>query len=114
MYIWQGGVGVDVNADGSIVEGEDRFVGADESHSTHIGSKVVDELTSFASLDGNVELTEIFVDEDIAELVIFHEFVAFPVNDRYMVSSFFETLGNVRSDESCSSSNAHLGPVSWG
>mmetsp|Transcript_20388 Transcript_20388/g.30042 ORF Transcript_20388/g.30042 Transcript_20388/m.30042 type:complete len:345 (-) Transcript_20388:295-1329(-) len=101
-----------VHGNSRVVEGEDGFVGADEAHASHISSEVVDVLASYAALDGNVEPTEIFVDEDVAEFIVGHEFVGFPVDNGNVITVLFETLGDVGAYEPCTATDAYLGSVS--
>ena len=84
-----------VHGDGGVVETEDRLVGADEAHTAHVGSKVVNLDASGGGLDGNVELAQIVEDEDVAEFIVLHELVGLPVWSMHMLWSVMEVESRV-------------------
>ena len=100
-----------VHGDGRVVEGQDRLVGDNESHPTHVGGQVVHLGAALTSLAGDLELAQIVVNELVAELVVLHELVGLPVNDDHMPAGLLQPFRDVRSDEAGAPADAHLAPV---
>ena len=103
-----------VHGDGRVVKAQHGLVRADESHSAHIGGQVVHLVAAGAGPCGHVQLAQVIVDEDVAELIVLHELVLLPIHHRHVVSVLLEALGDVRADEAGSPTDAYLGAVSGG
>jgi len=102
-----------VHGDGRVVEGKDRLVRDNKSHTSHVGGEVVHLSASFTGLTGDFKFTKIVKDEFITKLVILHELILLPVNDSDLVAIFFQTLGNVRADETSATADTDLLAISW-
>mmetsp|Transcript_21570 Transcript_21570/g.45014 ORF Transcript_21570/g.45014 Transcript_21570/m.45014 type:complete len:386 (-) Transcript_21570:131-1288(-) len=97
-----------VHGDGGVVEGQDRFVGDNETHTAHIGGQVVHLGAAFAGITGNFQFTQISEDEFITEFFILHELVLLPVDHNHVVSGSLHTTGNVASNETSATADANL------
>lgn len=69
-----------VHGDRSIVVGEDRLVGLNKAHSTHVSRKVVNVLAVLARSNSNIELAKVTEDELRTKVRFLHELVLDPVN----------------------------------
>ena len=69
-----------VHGDRSIVVGEDRLVGLNKAHSTHVSRKVVNVLAVLARGNSNIELAKVTEDELRTKVRFLHELVLDPVN----------------------------------
>ena len=95
-----------VHRDGGVVETQDGFVGDDEAHASHVSCEVVDLDAVLACPAGNLEFAQIVQDEFVAELVLLHKFILFPVDDGYFVAGLFEAFGDVGANEASATADA--------
>jgi len=96
-----------VEADLGVVVEDDGMVGLDEAHSSHIGGEIEDPVSSFGRFQTVVVSTKVELKELVTKLLFLKIFVADPVDSDDMMTFFLQTLGDVRGDESSSSSDSN-------
>lgn len=95
-----------VEGDHGVVVQDDRMVRLDESHSSHIGGEVEDPLAVLGDFEAVIVLAEIDKLELIAELLGGEVEILAPVGSDDIMSFLLQSLGDVGSNETSSSSNA--------
>jgi hypothetical protein len=81
-------------------------VGLDKSHAAHVGREVENPIASFGCFLARVKRAQ--VDQlELGAVLLFFEILAFdPIADNDFVSFFLQALGQVRSNEACTPSDA--------
>lgn len=77
-----------VEGDHGVVVQKNCLVGNDETHSTHIGGKVVYMLATLGDLQAVLQNTEINLVEFIAKLCGLHKLVIFPIGTNHITTLY--------------------------
>mmetsp|Transcript_15757 Transcript_15757/g.45023 ORF Transcript_15757/g.45023 Transcript_15757/m.45023 type:complete len:207 (-) Transcript_15757:58-678(-) len=97
-----------VEGDHRVVVHDDRVVALDESHTTHVSSKVEHVVATRDNLGAVLEQAQVDQDELITEDILRHVFIALPVASDDVVTLALQPLGKMRCDEATSSCDAYL------
>jgi hypothetical protein len=94
-----------VEADLGVVVEDDGMVGLDETHSSHISGEIENPVGSFGRFQTVLVSTKVKQKKFVTKLLFLKIFVADPIDSNDVMAFFLQTLGDVRADESSSSSN---------
>lgn len=95
-----------VEADHGVVVHDHGVVGLDETHASHIGSKIEDVICTTGDLEAVVHDPEVDEMELVAEHVLAHVLVLLPVGGDDVVALALETPGDVGGDEASGAGDA--------
>jgi len=84
------------------------MVRLDETHSAHVGGKVVNSLATLSSFDAIVKRAQVEEFKLVAKLIVSEKFLFFPVNTNDIVSHRLEFAREVRADETACASDAYF------